>query len=529
MKIAMFFAVALIATAASAQGLGPVRTSGGQISGLASEPGVTAYLGIPYAKAPTGQGRWRPPAPAAPFGSMKALSYGPGCIQGDTARTDPWSREYYADPPFSEDCLSLNIWTPAAKPGAKLPVALWIHGGGMVQGSSNEPIYDGSHLAKQGVVFVSINYRLGVLGFLAHPDLRATSATGESGNYGILDDIAALKWVRANIAAFGGDPAKVTIIGQSAGARSVQALLFSPLAKGLFRGAIAESGIPFIMPGQNQEPGPRDEMEAVGVAFAKSRGVDSAAGLRALPVDRLIAPAPNTPFRGSPTVDGVVIPRPIPEAVRLAPVNDVPVLLGHNGDEADVRQPLTQPVSGDEYVKRAREAYGPDADRFLQLFPAAPDSTRTAQVSGHLRVMTGVGDWAANRAAHSKSPVFVYDFTHRTPGPVNQTWGSFHSSEIVYWTRNLDRLDRPWTTGDRKLSETVSGYWLNFIKTGQPNGPALPQWQAFGAASRQVMDLGEQPHMRPVASPEVTAFFQGYYDRLHEPDARRAAQAGAAQ
>ena len=530
MKTWMLLAAALVSTTAAAQSLGPVRTSGGQVSGLASEPGVTAFLGIPYAKAPTGQGRWAAPEKAPAFGAMKAVSFGPGCIQGDTARTDPWSKEYYADPPFSEDCLSLNIWTPAAaKPGAKLPVALWIHGGGMVQGASSEPIYNGSHLAKQGVVFVSINYRLGVLGFLAHPDIRAKSATGVSGNYGILDDVAALQWVQANIAAFGGDPAKVTIIGQSAGARSVQALLFSPLAKGLFRGAIAESGIPFIMPGQNQEPGPRDEMEAVGTAFAGSRGVDGAAGLRGLPVDKLIAPAPNTPFRGSPTVDGVVIPLPIPQAVRMTPVNDVPVLLGHNGDEGDVRQPLTQAVSRDEYLQRAREAYGPDTDKFLALFPAAADSTLIAQVSGHLRVMTGVEDWAANRAAHSKSPVFVYDFTHRTPGPVNQTWGSFHSSEIAYWTRNLDKLDRPWTADDRKLSETASGYWLNFIKTGQPNGAALPQWSAFDGAHRQVMDLGPQPHMRVVAKPEVETFFQAYYDRLHEADARRAAQITAAR
>ena len=515
MKIWVLIAAALLSTTASAQGLSPVRTSGGQVSGFASEPGVTGFLGIPYAKAPTGQGRWAAPEPAAPFGALKATAFGPGCIQGDTARTDPWSKEYYADPPFSEDCLSLNIWTPAAKAGAGLPVAVWIHGGGLVQGSNAEPIYDGSHFARQGVVFVSINYRLGVLGFLAHPDLRAKSPTGVSGNYGVLDEIAALKWVQNNIAAFGGDPAKVTIVGQSAGARSVQALLFSPLAKGLFRGAIAESGIPFIMPGQNQEPGSRAEMEAVGVAFARSRGVETAEGLRALPVDKLIAPAPNTPFRGSPTVDGVVIPLPIPQAVRLAPVNDVPVLLGHNGDEGEVRQPLTQPVTGEEYAKRAREAYGPDADRFLRLFPAAPDSTRTAQVAGHIRVMAGVQDWAANRAAHSKSPVFVYDFTHRTPGPVNQSWGSFHSSEIVYWTRNLDRLDRPWTAEDRKLSQTVSAYWLNFIKTGQPNGASLPQWTAFGATNRLVMDLGPQPHMRAVASPEVSGFFQGYYDRLH--------------
>ena len=308
-------------------------------------------------------------------------------------------------------------------------------------------------------------------------------------------------------------------------ARSVQALLFSPLAKGLFRGAIAESGIPFILPGQNQEPGPRDEMEAIGVAFAKSRGAETAAALRALPADKLVAPAPDTPFRGSPTVDGVVIPLPIPQAVRMTPVNDVPVLLGHNGDEGDVREPLTQTVRGEEFVTRARDAYGPDADRFLQLYPTQTDSTRLSQVAGHTRVMAGVADWAANRAAHSKNPVFVYDFTHRTPGPVNKTWGSFHSSEIAYWTRNLDKLDRPWTAADHKLSEQVSDYWLNFIKTGQPNGAGLPQWNAFTGADRKVMELSEQPHMRPIATPQVEAFFQGYYDRIHAPDIRAAAAA----
>jgi len=512
MKLWILLAVFVSATV-SAASPASVGTSGGQVSGLASEPGVTAYLGIPYAKAPTGQGRWAPPEPAAPFGSKQATSFGPGCIQADTPRVDPWSKEYFADAPFSEDCLTLNIWTPSAAPGAKLPVAVWIHGGGMVQGSSALPIYDGSHLAKQGVLFVSINYRLGVLGFLAHPDLRAKSATGLSGNYGILDDVAALKWVQSNIAAFGGDPAKVTIVGQSAGARSVQALLFSPLAKGLFRGAIAESGIPFIMPGQNQEPGSRADMEAVGVAFARSRGVETAEGLRALPVEQLVAPAPNTPFRGSPTVDGVVIPSRIRESVRQAPVNDVPVMLGHNVDEGEVRQPLTQVVSGEDFTKRAREVYGAYAEQFLQLFPASPDSTRVAQLSGHLRVIAGVQDWAANRAANSRSKVYVYDFTHRMPGPVHDSWGSYHSSEIVYWTRNLDRLDRPWTSADRKVSDNLSGYWLNFIKTGQPNGPTLPEWKPFDRANQQIMDLGEHPHMRPSASPEVTAFFQRYYDR----------------
>lgn len=517
MKIWMLLVAALISTPAYSQSAAPVRTSGGQITGLVSEPGVSAFLGIPYAKPPTGEGRWRAPEPPAPFGNKAATAYGPSCIQANTTPSDPWSKEYYVTPPFSEDCLSLNIWTPSATAAAKLPVAVWIHGGGLVQGGSNEPIYDGSHLAKQGIVFVSINYRLGVLGFLAHPDLRATSATGESGNYGVLDDIAALKWVQANIAAFGGDPSKVTIVGQSAGARSVQALLFSPLAKGLFRGAIAESGIPFIMPGQNQEPGLRADMEAVGVAFATSRGVDSAAGLRALPVEKLIAPSPGTPFRGAPTVDGVVIPLPIPKAVRMAPVNDVPVLLGHNGDEGEVRQPLTQLVTGEAYTQRARATYGPDADRFLQLFPAAPDSTLVAQTSGHIRVMAGVQDWAAHRAANSRSDVYVYDFTHRMPGPVKDAWGSYHSSEIVYWTRNLDKLDRPWTAADRKLSEAMSTYWLNFIKTGKPNGPGLPEWRAVEDVSPQVMELGENLRMRPVADAQVSSFFKVYYDRLYRP------------
>lgn len=512
MRLVMLLA-AFSAAAAPAATLGPVRTSGGQLSGFASERGVTAFLGIPYAKPPTGTRRWSAPEAAIPFTRKQATSFGPGCMQGATSRGDPWSDEYYADPPFSEDCLTLNVWTPAGKSKGGLPVALWIHGGGLVQGSSALKIYNGSHIARQGIVFVSLNYRLNVLGFLAHPDLSAKSPMGVSGNYGFLDDIAALKWIQHNIAAFGGDPRKVTIIGQSGGARSVQALLFSPLAKGLFRGAIAESGIPFVLPGQNQEPAPREVMEAAGVEFARSRGVETAEGLRGLPVEKLIAPAPNTPFRGGPTVDGVVLPLPISEAVRRPPVNDVPVILGHNGDEGDVREPLTQPVSAEDFVKHARAEYRGDADRFLALFPATPDSTEVSHLSGHLRVMSGVEDWAANRAANSKSKVYVYDFTHRMPGPVHESWGSYHSSEIPYWTRNLDKLDRPWSNADRKVSDNISRYWLNFIKTGQPNGGGLPIWKSFDRSNREIMDLNEAPRMRPLASPDVTAFFDAYYQK----------------
>jgi para-nitrobenzyl esterase len=504
----------------------PVPTTSGMLTGRGAGSGVTAFLGIPYAAPPVGAGRWSAPRPFAGNAARQATAFGPGCLQADTPVGDPWSKEYYAQGPFSEDCLTLNVWAPRAtvpsptaprpaapNSGRKLAVAVWIHGGGLVQGSSALPIYDGANLAAQGIVFVSINYRLNVPGFLAHPDIARTSPDGVSGNYGLMDDIAALKWVKRNIAAFGGDPARVTIIGQSGGARSVQSLLFSPAAKGLFRGAIAESGIPSVIPGQGQEPGTRDEQYASGEAFAASRGVSTAAQLRALPASRIIAPAPDTPFRGGFTVDGVWLPKSWAESVTARPVNDVPVMMGHNLDEGDVRQPMTQPVGRDEYLARVLKIYGADADRFLAIYPAAADSTRVARESGHDRVMAGVADWATKRAAAARSKVYVFEFAHRMPGPVHDSWGAYHSSEIVYWTRNLDKLDRPWAADDRQVSRVLSGYWLNFIKTGQPNGAGLPAWQPWSAANRRLMELDATPRLRAPVGPVGTAFFGSWYAR----------------
>ena len=501
-----------LALPAAAGAPGPtVQVAGGRLTGLALDRGVTAYLGIPYAQAPLGDLRWAPPQPAANLGTREAKSFGPGCIQADTPPSGPWSKEYYASRPFSEDCLTLNVWTPAHRPGAKLAVAVWIHGGGLVQGSSALPIYDGANLAREAIVVISINYRLNVLGFLAHPDIARTATSGVAGNYGLMDDIAALKWVQRNVAAFGGDPAKVTIIGQSGGARSVQSLLFSPKAKGLFRGAIAESGIPWVIPGQGQEPGTLGEQYAVGEAFARSRGVSTAAELRVLPVDRVVAPAPDTPFRGGFTIDGQWLPRSWSESVAARPVNDVPVILGHNLDEGDIRDPLDKPVSREAYLAWVRKVYGDDADRFLAIFPAGENSTQVSHAAGHARVMGGVVDWAGKRARAARSKVYAYDFTHRMPGPVHDSWGSYHSSEIVYWTRNLDKLDRPWTDQDRTVSNVLSGYWLNFIKTGQPNGSGLARWEPFGPARQQVMDLSATPRMRQANGQAATAFFSSWY------------------
>ena len=424
-----------------------VRTDSGGILGT-SRGGVTAFLGIPYAAPPVGSLRWRPPQPP-PYrnAAWRADQFGTSCMQSQPRSRLPWTEEFMTQGPIGEDCLYLNVWTAAKNASAKLPVMVWIYGGGFTEGSSAIAVYDGAELAKKGVIVVTLNYRVGPLGFLAHPEL--TRESGTSGNYGLLDQIAALMWVQKNIARFGGDPAQVTIFGQSAGAMSVAALMRSPQAKGLFARAIALSG-PGLF-GRNALGGDATlkEREEAGIAYANARGAASLAELRALPASAFVpGTGPNGPnLPSSPVTDGVVLP-----AEALA--DQVPLMVGFVADDLGISG-----ISPDDKAA----------------------SRERARVSMHA--------WAAQQVKASKR-IYTYFFDRAIPWPAHPEFGAFHSGELPYFFLNLGRLDRPWEPVDRKLADTVASYVTNFARKGDPNAAGLPPWPAYDPATHTTMQLG---------------------------------------
>lgn len=486
-NFAALLAVGLLtASNVAAAPLRQAQIESGRIEGVA-DSSVSAFLGIPYAASTAGVGRWRAPQhPPWWTGTRPTDHYGADCIQSPPyvpPGGSPWTAEFHASGPTSEDCLFLNVWTPATTVDARLPVMVWIHGGGFAGGSGAIPIYRGAALAARGVVVVTINYRLGVFGFLAHPSL--TEEAGSSGNYGLMDQVAALEWIRTNIAALGGDPARVTIAGQSAGAASVHALLAAPAARGLFIRAIAESdsGMGLPMPD-------RREAEALGERVAKAAGVSSANALRALPTDKLVAAADGLRFL--PIRESRFLPSP--DAERL----DIPVLTGLTADETSTGGDdwNTSDAAGLKALLRAR--FGEQADRFARFY--AGDSSTTIRDSARTllrdRAVAAMMFWNDARP-EGAAPVFAYLFTHVEPGPNATRFGAFHSSEIPYVFDALDVGGRPFTALDHQLAEQLGGYWSNFVKTGDPNGTALPRWPSF-ADGDVMMEFGVPPH--PVAT-----------------------------
>jgi para-nitrobenzyl esterase len=399
----------------------------------------------------------------------------------------PWTHEYVVDGPVSEDCLYLNVWSKAGAGGGR-PVLVWIHGGGFSQGSGSVPIYDGAGLAAKGVVVVTINYRLGVLGFFAHPALTAEARGSPPGNYGLQDMVAALKWVRANIAAFGGDPDAVTIAGQSAGAMAIHDLIASPLAKGLFRGAIIESGLPGVAPTL-----PLAQAEAAGEALAKAKGAASIRELRAMSPEQLTAGSRQF---FAPIQDGVLLPAGSTTA------SDTPVLIGMNADEGSALAAGDYGQSDPAKLQALLKAsYGDMADRFGAFYPASNDAER-AEASRQILRDRGLGAlyaWSLRRERQSDRPLYLYLWTHIEPGHEADRFRAFHSSEIPYALRTLDTApERGFTAKDRALSDLVSGYWLNFIRTGDPNGAGLTAWPAWTASHPVIMELGDPTRTRPI-------------------------------
>jgi para-nitrobenzyl esterase len=406
-----------------------------------------------------------------------------------------WSKEFLIpDEPISEDCLYLNVWTPARR-GAKLPVMVWIHGGSFTGGSGSVPLYNGEELARRGIVMVTINYRLGIFGFFAHPDLSAESPRGVSGNYGILDQVAALRWVKENIAAFGGDPSQVTVAGQSAGAFSVNILSASPLAEGLFSRAIAHSGGIFVsslVAGNNLS-----QAEERGRELTESLGL-TIKDMRSLPADSLL----KIPASHLPTIDNAYI-LPIRSTFEAGRQRQIDLLSGWNEGDGISFSP---PPTAEEFRAFAERQYGSRAPRFLEVFPSGNNDEASRSQNLINALFFGANNYAWTKlhtAAGHRS--YLYYFRRVPPGEPN--YGSFHSAEFAYALHTLQKWNRPFTEVDRRLEETMSSYWINFVKTGDPNGPNLPLWPAYNNNDPQVMELGDEVKSIPLPHKAQLEFF----------------------
>ncbi len=496
----MFLHTLVLLSAALASFSNPVRVEGGLLSGTpASGSSVIAFKGVPFAAPPVGDLRWRPPQPVAKWqGVRKADQFSANCMQVMREGLGPWTKEYQPHGTVSEDCLYLNIWTPAKPAKENRPVVVHFHGGAFTDGSGNVPVYDGENLATKGVVVVTVNYRVGVMGFLAHPELTRESPHTASGDYGLLDQVAALEWIKRNIAAFGGDPNRVTIMGQSAGAASVHYLTASPLAKGLFIRAIAQSGA-----GLQMGPDPSlAEAEQNGVKFAEAKKASSLAALRSLPASEVIAPTTDG-LRFPPIVDGWFLPKRVNEIFAAGEQNDVTTLTGWDADEGSFNDDYGK-ASIEAFRKHVAQMAGSQADRILKLYPASTEAECAESQKTLARDAATVGMylWALQRAKTAKTTVYTYLFTHPQPGATQARYMAFHSSELPYVFNNLNQSNRPWTADDRKIAEIMSDYWVNFIATGNPNGRGLPHWPAVLASSPTTMELGDKMGPRPIAGKE---------------------------
>jgi len=493
----------------------PLQLQSGLIAGAqAADPSVRIYKGIPFAAPPVGDLRWRAPQPPPSWdGVREALSFAAGCVQNVAGSRPPWTEEFMHQGDVSEDCLYLNIWTAAQDAGEQRPVLVYIHGGGFSEGSGSVAVYDGEALAKKGLVVVTINYRLGLFGFLAHPELTAESGHDASGNYGLLDQVAALRWVQQNIAAFGGDPGNVTIAGQSAGAMSVYLLTASPRAKELFHRAIVQSGpgglASFGLTSTRSMARPLSEAEAGGAEFAKARNAASLQALRAMSVEDLTAAAGGPPMRFGTVVDGYFLPDDLAAIYAEGAQNDVPLLTGFNADEASAF-PGYGKATAEEFRRTSNERYGASADAFLALYPAGSDEEASQSQKASLRDVAAVATerLAAERARTAKTPAYLYYFERSIPWPERPEFGAFHTAEVPYVFNNLKYLDRPWEAVDRQLADAVSSYWVNFAATGNPNSEGFPTWAAFSDAPRSMMVFGEHIGMHEMPADEARrAFF----------------------
>jgi para-nitrobenzyl esterase len=482
-----------------------VKTDKGDVEGAyTADHQIIAFKGIPYAAPPVGDLRWQPPQPAEKWKrTLSAKDFGSHCMQSDS-----YDDMVFHDPGPSEDCLTLNVWAPAKAKRGSLPVMVWIYGGGFLAGSTSENRQDGQFLAHRNVIIVSMNYRLGIFGFFVHPELTTESPNHASGNYGLLDQTAALKWVNANIANFGGDPSNVTIFGESAGSFSVSAQMASPLARGLFSKAIGESGGAFASAARPTES--RAVLEPRNVAFAQTAyNTSRLADLRKLSADDILrgvtAKTTPPPPRFGISVDGYFLPDSVPNIYASGHQAHVPLIAGWNADEAreEVIQAKT-PTTVETFTTSARAKFGDKADDFLALYPASSDAEATlsaGDLAGDRFIAFSTWRWLEAHVATGQSPVYRYRLDLGSPGDKYHPAiiGAFHSDDIEYVFGTLDsRLGATWRPEDRKLSNQIGAYWTNFARTGDPNNTGLPTWPTYNAKDGwQVMHLDATSQAKP--------------------------------
>lgn len=517
----------LTAAADGVRSASTVHTTEGPVSGVVDgSRAVEVFAGIPYAKPPIGDLRWRAPERPDPRKDIFEANHFSDIAMQDGSdfftRALPKIIPFPLRPglrntsPMSEDALTLNIWRSTRPSAEQRPILVYIHGGGFRSGSSAVPLYDGANLASHGdAIVVTINYRLGVFGYLSHPDLAAESPDGASGNFGTLDQLAALRWIDENAAAFGGDNTRVTIAGESAGGEAVCILGATPLAAGLVDGIIGESGACMGTTG-DVETGDQGDTRAIaeraGERLSDQLGM-SVAEMRELPADELQRAAADLAEHWRPSIDGHVLTRSPAEIYARGEQLDVPHLLGSNADEASLGLATPVGVSLEEFRRSAYETYGDDAEEFLRLYPATEENVAEVQAQADTdRVMTAaMYRWAHLHSAHASSSTFLYFFSHVPPDPRLEHFGAYHGAEVLYAYDNLEAGDDArYSADDYALRDQMSSYWLNFVKTGDPNGDTLPAWPEFTDAPDRVMEFDRGSQLGPRPQPEQVDFWMRY-------------------
>ena len=519
--VVLFVVAVLSFTSAFAAVTDPVHVEQGLLAGSnGNSPDVRVYRGVPFAAPPVGDLRWKAPQPAAKWqGVRKAAEFSNACWQTPY----PAAAAIYQAmlPGLSEDCLYLNVWTPAKSAKDRLPVMVWIHGGGFTRGFGGTSSYNGEALARKGAIIVTINYRLGIFGFFAHPELTAESGHHASGNYALLDQIAALQWVQKNIAAFGGDPTRVTIFGESAGSWAVNALMASPLAKGLFQRAIGESGGLFS-PMKTLADAER-EGEKLGKLLAPDSAPkesenskepaqqDTLKALRAMKPEELLKSAETETVRT--IVDGWVLPQDVASIFAQGKQNDVPLIVGYNADEGTTLAPQGTYMTATIFSGGVHKRYGPQADALLKVYPAASDAEAVSSFYSAYRDQAfgwEMRTWARMATSTGHQPAYMYYFSRRAPGPLSAKLRAFHALEIAYVFGTFV-WPFPWEDTDKKISDAMTSYWVNFAASGNPNGASLTKWPSYSAKDDQVLEFGDEIAVHSGVNKTGLDFFDSYY------------------